>query len=168
MKATASKPSGVGNSHAYTGPDMVEDSKTLFAPSSSDVAVQRRKVSSNATAKRQLERRIFTQIQPTPHPGIFSSIFFVWPGAIIKLGYKRNQEGKGLEPDDLWELRPQFQGRNVKDVFESYWQDERRRPKPSITRALWRLVYRLVITSGFFELIRIVASFANPLILKVF
>ena len=115
-----------------------------------------------------LERANLAKVKPTPKPGIFSTIFFTWLNSIVNLGYHRNNEGKGLEPEDLWELRPEFQSQNVKNSFEFYWQQEQSREKPSITRALWRLTNSLIITSAMFEFMRIIASFANPLILQVF
>jgi hypothetical protein len=116
---------------------------------------------------RNLEQGNIVKVKPPPKPSIFGAIFFTWLNSIVNLGYRRNREGKGIEPEDLWELQPQFQGQNVKDAFEASWNQERSRPKPSITRALWRMVHPLVISSACFEIIRIVASFANPLILKV-
>ena len=117
---------------------------------------------------RDLEQDNLVKVKPAPITGIFSAVFFTWLNSIVNLGYHRNREGKGLEPEDLWELRPAFQGQTVKNSFEFYWQQEQLKEKPSIAYALWRMTSPLILTSALFEIVRIVASFANPLILKVF
>jgi hypothetical protein len=116
---------------------------------------------------KDLEQDNLVRVLPAPISGIFSTIFFTWLNSIVNLGYRRNREGKGLEPEDLWELRPAFQGQSVKRSFELYWQQEQLKEKPSIANALWMMTSPLILTSVMFELVRIVASFANPLILKV-
>jgi hypothetical protein len=149
---------------------FANNSATLPEVQKSDLDRQEMKVLNSVEkvedVPRNLEQGNLVKVKPPPNPGIFGAIFFTWLNSIVNLGYRRNREGKGIEPEDLWELRPQFQGQNVKDAFEAAWKLERSRPKPSITRALWRMVHPLVLTSAAFEIIRIVASFANPLILK--
>lgn len=84
----------------------------------------------------------------------------------VKLGYKRNGEGKNLEQSDLWVLQEHLRVETMNRKFLELWEEERKRPKPSIRRALWRLIRSTCLASSIFELIRLVGSFANPMIVR--
>ena len=148
---------------------MFETSKVAASdvegPSSSVISAMKK--GGETEVSRDLEQDSFVKVLPAPISGIFSTIFFTWLNSIVNLGYHRNREGTGIEPEDLWELRPAFQGQTVKSSFEFYWHQEQLKEKPSIANALWMMTSPLILTSVIFELVRIVASFANPLILKV-
>lgn len=86
--------------------------------------------------------------------------------ATVKLGYQRNAEGANLEESDLWVLQEHLRVEEMNRKFLLLWEEEKSRPKPSLTRALWRLIRSTCLTSAIFELIRLVGSFANPMIVK--
>jgi ATP-binding cassette subfamily C (CFTR/MRP) protein 1 len=84
----------------------------------------------------------------------------------VRLGYKRNGEGLNLEQSDLWVLQEHLRVETMNRKFLEMWEEEKKRPKPSIRRALWRLIRSTCLASSIFELIRLVGSFANPLIVR--
>ncbi|GJV24846.1 ABC transporter C family member 2 isoform X1 [Tanacetum coccineum] len=79
------------------------------------------------------------QICPERRTNIISSIFFSWMDPLMLLGYKRPLTEKDIWKLDEWDTTETLNSRHViVSAFQIYWQEEVRKPKPWLLRALHR------------------------------
>ena len=108
---------------------------------------------------------------PSPEVGCLGQIFFSWMDNIVQLGYKRNKAGDNLQHSDLWELPENLRAGNVVQRFEEFWAEEQAAAKaldkkPKLDRVFWKLTKPWILASACFELLRLLAQYASPLVIR--
>jgi len=108
---------------------------------------------------------------PSPKVGCLGHIFFSWMDSMVQLGYKRNKEGDNLQNSDLWELPENLRAAHVVQRYESFWAEEQAAArevgrKPKLIKVFWKLTKPWVLASACFELLRVGAQYASPLVIK--
>ncbi|KAI3680994.1 hypothetical protein L6452_35774 [Arctium lappa] len=101
------------------------------------------------------------QICPERHTNIISNIFFAWMDPLMSLGYKRP-----LTEKDIWKLDTWDQTEMLNTSFEKCWDEERRKPKPWLVRALHRSLGGRFWWGGFWKIGNDLSQFVGPLILN--
>ncbi|KAK9055990.1 hypothetical protein SSX86_027077 [Deinandra increscens subsp. villosa] len=101
------------------------------------------------------------EICPERHANIISSIFFSWMDPLMFLGYKRP-----LTEKDIWKLDTWDQTEALNSKFQIYWEEEIRKPKPWLLRALHRSLGGRFWWGGFWKIGNDLSQFVGPLILN--
>lgn len=95
----------------------------------------------------------------------WSKLVFGWMAALMRLG---NQKRK-LDPEDLdsFPLPPDCSTDELTNAFESCWNEELKKPNPSLIRALFSAFGRDFVVGGFIlKLIHDSAQFVGPQVLN--
>ncbi|KAL7593059.1 hypothetical protein Lser_V15G32576 [Lactuca serriola] len=101
------------------------------------------------------------EICPERRTNIISSIFFSWMNPLMLLGYKRP-----LTEKDIWKLDTWDQTETLNSRFQIYWEEELRKPKPWLLRALHRSLGGRFWWGGFWKIGNDLSQFVGPLILN--
>ncbi|XP_052621477.1 ABC transporter C family member 2 [Lactuca sativa] len=101
------------------------------------------------------------EICPERRTNIISSIFFSWMNPLMLLGYKRP-----LTEKDIWKLDTWDQTETLNSKFQIYWEEELRKPKPWLLRALHRSLGGRFWWGGFWKIGNDLSQFVGPLILN--
>ncbi|CAL5029968.1 unnamed protein product [Urochloa decumbens] len=102
------------------------------------------------------------QICPERHANIFSRIFFSWMTPLMQQGYKRPITDK-----DIWKLDSWDETETLYSRFQKCWNDELRKPKPWLLRALHSSLWGRFWLGGFFKIGNDASQFVGPLILNL-
>jgi ABC-type multidrug transport system fused ATPase/permease subunit len=102
------------------------------------------------------------QICPERHVNIFSRIFFSWMTPLMQQGYKRPITDK-----DIWKLDSWDETETLYSRFQKCWNDELRKPKPWLLRALHSSLWGRFWLGGFFKIGNDASQFVGPLILNL-
>ncbi|KAI9315926.1 multi drug resistance-associated protein MRP [Dichotomocladium elegans] len=98
---------------------------------------------------------------PELNTNIFRRLTFSWMTPLMRLGYK-----KPLVMDDLWNLKTSDQSAVIGDVFEKHWNQELKKKKPSLLRALVKTVGGPFLFAALFKMIQDILQFTQPMLLK--
>ncbi|CAH9078741.1 unnamed protein product [Cuscuta epithymum] len=101
------------------------------------------------------------EICPERHASILSQITFAWMNPLMQLGYKRP-----LTERDVWKLDTWDRTETLHNEFQKYWDEESRRPKPWILRALNRSLGGRFWWGGFWKIFNDLSQFVGPLVLS--
>ncbi|KAJ9565724.1 hypothetical protein OSB04_001690 [Centaurea solstitialis] len=101
------------------------------------------------------------EICPERHTNIISNIFFGWMDPLMHLGYKRP-----LTEKDIWKLDTWDRTETLNSRFEKCWEEELRKPKPWLVRALHRSLGGRFWWGGFWKIGNDLSQFVGPLILN--
>lgn len=107
-----------------------------------------------------VEEKKTQRLRGNATPGFFSSLLFYFVDPLVRLG-KRER----LENEDLL-LRPDMRTRVLYERFGDAWEREKKKPKPSILKALVSGTWKYLLFTGFLYLITIVLQFVGPLMLN--
>ncbi|CAL5025388.1 unnamed protein product [Urochloa decumbens] len=102
------------------------------------------------------------QICPERHANIFSRIFFSWMTPLMQQGYKRPITDK-----DIWKLDSWDETETLYSRFQKCWNDELRKPKPWLLRALHSCLWGRFWLGGLFKIGNDASQFVGPLILNL-
>ncbi|XP_062185916.1 ABC transporter C family member 2-like isoform X2 [Phragmites australis] len=102
------------------------------------------------------------QICPERHANIFSRIFFSWMTPLMQQGYRRPIIDK-----DIWKLDSWDETETLYSRFQKCWNDELRKPKPWLLRALHSSLWGRFWLGGFFKIGNDASQFVGPLILNL-
>nr|CAB3488302.1 unnamed protein product [Digitaria exilis] len=86
------------------------------------------------------------QICPERHANIFSRIFFSWMTPLMQQGFRRPITDK-----DIWKLDSWDDTETLYSQFQKCWNDELRKPKPWLLRALHSSLWGRFWLGGFFK-----------------
>ncbi|KAI9074946.1 hypothetical protein K1719_043109 [Acacia pycnantha] len=101
------------------------------------------------------------QICPERHGSIFSKIIFTWMNPIMKLGYQRP-----LTEKDVWKLDTWDRTETLNNKFQTCWNEESRKSKPWLLRALNSSLGGRFWWGGFWKIGNDISQFSGPLILN--
>ncbi|CAK0780401.1 hypothetical protein CVIRNUC_005040 [Coccomyxa viridis] len=99
---------------------------------------------------------------PESTANIASTITFSWIGDLMKQGYK-----KPLQFEDMWKLPHQDRVSNLSRQFEQVWDQEVKKPKPSLMWAIWKVTWHLFVGALPFKLVNDAATFVGPIFLNL-
>eukprot|EP00741_Cyanophora_paradoxa_P011330 tig00020554_g10943.t1 len=107
------------------------------------------------------------EVQP-PQPlaceqraSFISRVTIGWLDGLLLTGYRRP-----LSPDDMPEIREDALTAPVCEKFLAAWAEERKRPKPSLYRVIWRVHKHTLVWTGLAQLLYFGAAVANPMIMR--
>eukprot|EP00667_Euglena_gracilis_P000143 EG_transcript_143 len=89
-----------------------------------------------------------------------SRITWGWVNPLINTGYRRP-----LTEDDVWQVPDHLGARVAHREFSAVWQEELRRPKPSLAHALWKAFGGPYRAAGYWKLLNDAGQFAGPVLL---
>ncbi|KAI9272857.1 multi drug resistance-associated protein MRP [Phascolomyces articulosus] len=98
---------------------------------------------------------------PETTTNIFGRLTFTWMTPLMRLGYR-----EPLVMDDLWNLKEDNQSAIIGDVFQKYWDEELKKEKPSLVRALIRTVGRPYLFAALFKALQDILQFTQPMLLR--
>ncbi|KAK4259954.1 hypothetical protein QN277_006228 [Acacia crassicarpa] len=101
------------------------------------------------------------QICPERHGSIFSKVLFTWMNPIMKLGYQRP-----LTEKDVWKLDTWDRTETLNNKFQTRWNEESRKSKPWLLRALNSSLGGRFWWGGFWKIGNDISQFMGPLILN--
>ncbi|KAL6843839.1 hypothetical protein ACP4OV_026410 [Aristida adscensionis] len=102
------------------------------------------------------------QICPERHANILSRIFFSWMTPLMQQGYKRPITDK-----DIWKLDNWDETETLYSRFQECWNDELRKQKPWLLRALHSSLGGRFWLGGFFKIGNDASQFVGPLVLNL-
>lgn len=98
--------------------------------------------------------------------GHLGRLLFAWFTPLVNLAVERDQANGKLETTDLYPLMQQDLAEVQMRRLEKEWQEELRRPKPSLTRAMSRAYRWEVAGTAWIKLINDVGHFIGPVLLN--
>ncbi|OEL34907.1 ABC transporter C family member 2 [Dichanthelium oligosanthes] len=127
------------------------------------------------------------QVCPERHVNVFSSIFFSWMTPLMQQGYKRPITDKDIWKLDSWDETETLYSRYVFPFslvsdkywdlqiltsqsylrFQKCWNDELRKPKPWLLRALHSSLWGRFWLGGFFKIGNDASQFVGPVVLNL-
>ncbi|RKP24723.1 hypothetical protein SYNPS1DRAFT_16755, partial [Syncephalis pseudoplumigaleata] len=101
--------------------------------------------------------------RPIPETNAFflSLLFFEWITPLLRVGYRRP-----LEQEDLYILGDRYQSASLSEVFDHHWEIEKKRPKPSLFRAMHRAFGRRFWPAMILRLLGDIITVVSPLLLN--
>lgn len=101
------------------------------------------------------------KVCPESKAGIFSTLTFGWLTPMIKYGYKTP-----LEDSDIWYLSKNDRTKTVFAKLDKNWQEERKKDKPSMFRALRKTFIFKFFLAWLFKFGNDAAQFLGPIMLQ--
>ncbi|KAK4801560.1 hypothetical protein SAY86_022047 [Trapa natans] len=101
------------------------------------------------------------QICPERHANIISRALFSWMSPLMKLGYKRPLTEKDIWKLDTWDLTE-----TLNRKFQRCWDEESRKPRPWLLRALNSSLGGRFWLGGFWKIGNDLSQFVGPLMLN--
>ncbi|KAL3616846.1 Canalicular multispecific organic anion transporter 1 [Castilleja foliolosa] len=98
---------------------------------------------------------------PERYANIFSRIYFDWMTPLMKQGYK-----KPITEKDVWKLDSRDQTETLSTKFQNSWEEESRRSKPWLLRALNRSLGSRFWYGGFFKIGNDLSQLSGPVLLN--
>lgn len=92
---------------------------------------------------------------------LLSFLFFTYMSPFVKLG-----RTKTLEPEDMPAISHKDRAAPMYDTLSQYWAEEQRRPKPSLLRAMRRLLLSQIVWQFFLQLIFRSLNLVTPVLLE--
>lgn len=92
----------------------------------------------------------------------FNWLIFGYISPIMSLGYKRP-----LEASDLHPLRESFSSHNASKVFQRFWREERKQPKPSLAKAINKSFLLTFWLAGMLKSMADACTIASPMVLQL-
>ncbi|EES12878.1 hypothetical protein BDA96_06G240300 [Sorghum bicolor] len=102
------------------------------------------------------------QICPERHVNVFARIFFSWMTPLMQQGFRRPITDK-----DIWKLDSWDETETLYSQFQKCWNDELRKPKPWLLRALHSSLWGRFWLGGFFKIGNDASQFVGPLVLNL-
>ncbi|KAI8088846.1 multi drug resistance-associated protein MRP [Halteromyces radiatus] len=102
-----------------------------------------------------------SSMNPEENSNIFSRLTFAWMTPLIQKGYHAP-----LKQEDLWPLRYDDYSDVLSKQFESFWELEKKRKNPSLTRTLVYISGRRYVLAGILKLVKDILQYVQPLFLK--
>ncbi|XP_020554194.1 ABC transporter C family member 12-like isoform X1 [Sesamum indicum] len=107
------------------------------------------------------EEPLGEHICPERYANIFSRIYFDWMTPLMQLGYR-----KPITEKDVWKLDSWDQTETLNRKFQNSWEEEAKRSKPWLLRAMNRSLGGRFWYGGFFKIGNDLSQLAGPLILN--
>ncbi|XP_057833257.2 ABC transporter C family member 2 [Cryptomeria japonica] len=99
---------------------------------------------------------------PERHVNFFSRIFFSWMTPLMREGYKRPVSDK-----DIWQLDTWDQTETLYNNFQRCWEEECKKPKPWLLRALNSSLGARFWFGGMFKIGNDASQFVGPIVLAL-
>ena len=98
-----------------------------------------------------------------PHrtSNLFSQLWFLWLNPLVGIGYKR-----AVEDGDLWHPDQEQSSVIWNEKLESAWIVESQNQEPRLSNALWKLLFKDMVTPGIFKLLSDMCSSLSPLLIR--
>jgi len=160
----------VNGGAAITGGDG-HPIKTVVLPKSASHGSNMSELPEGLGKRTAIDTTKMVVANPTPDVGALGYVFFTWMDHIVQLGYQRNKGGDNLEHKDLWELQENLRAQHVVAQFETMWAEEQATSKAagkkaSLSNVFWKLTKPWIMASAGFELLRMSAQYASPMVIK--
>ncbi|KAL0442459.1 UNVERIFIED_CONTAM: ABC transporter C family member 2 [Sesamum latifolium] len=107
------------------------------------------------------EEPLGEHVCPERYANIFSRIYFDWMTPLMQLGYR-----KPITEKDVWKLDSWDQTETLSRKFQNSWEEEAKRSKPWLLRAMNRSLGGRFWYGGFFKIGNDLSQLAGPLILN--
>ncbi|KAL8468613.1 hypothetical protein ACS0TY_031708 [Phlomoides rotata] len=107
------------------------------------------------------EKPLGEDVCPERYANIFSRIYFDWMTPLMQQGYR-----KPITEKDVWKLDSWDLSETLSKKFQSSWEEEAKRSKPWLLRALNRSLGSRFWYGGFFKIGNDLSQLAGPVLLN--
>lgn len=101
-------------------------------------------------------------MSPEMTASIWSRLVFSWMTPLMKLGHEKH-----LEIEDLWSLNPDDRASYTGEQFQTNWENELTKPKPSIFRVIVKTYGAHFCSAAIFKVCQDLCAFILPQLLKL-